>query len=78
MAKLSRPDVLVAYMILQHDTILSEIDPDRPPIDTVVSVIDYRGNPGLAPVAIVWKRRHTLYIARIRVTFVGSQGRSQE
>lgn len=52
MAKLSRPDVLVAYMILQHNTILSEIDPDRQPIDTVVSVIDYRGNPGLAPVAM--------------------------
>ncbi|CAL1696234.1 unnamed protein product [Somion occarium] len=48
-AKLSRVDVLVAYLILQHNQVVSELHPDQELIDTVVNTIDYRGNPAFAP-----------------------------
>ncbi|TDL15525.1 hypothetical protein BD410DRAFT_808852 [Rickenella mellea] len=51
-AMFSKIDVLIAYLVFVYNTVLAEVHPDSEGIDTVVTTIEYRGNPSFAPTAM--------------------------
>ncbi|KAJ7122980.1 hypothetical protein C8R44DRAFT_785106 [Mycena epipterygia] len=48
-AKLSKIDILVSYLVYVYNHLQSRNNSGATPINTIVNVIDYRGNPAFAP-----------------------------
>lgn len=51
-ARLSKVDVVIAYLVLHYNRVLAEVHPEQQQVDTIVNTLDYRGNPAFAPTAM--------------------------